>query len=640
MHRRAVRRARRIGLFALLWAFAASGQTPEESLAPVPAPAGQTAPAAAAVPVAVTPAPTPGDAPASTASLIEQAWLAPAPDLDTRVQRTQRTALELGAWSLDAAAQSLSVSDASGSAFERASAAVQLAPDLPAAHMRLAQALWLDRGEPIAAVRAVVDALAAIGRHLEASLWFAGSGMYLLGVALVAAGLLAVALAGTGALAHAAHDLGHLLPGATPAFGRWAALAAVLALPLAAGEGLLGLALGLLGVAVIYGGRAQRIAMWIAALGIGIGAWPVMRYAGAALAALPGDPVAQATLAVAHGIPTPVEIARLASGADRDPLAARGLAIHARRLGDLARADALYEELIAAGADDVSTQNNAADVQLALGNTDRAIELYAAAAERAESSVVLFNLAQAYGRAFRVEELNQTIAHAQRADGELVARLTALQNGSVTGFVADLPPAPELFWARALRSGAGADVAHEFRARFAPGRLGRDPRAFAAVAAALALIGGMWAGRIQPSRRCQRCRERICRRCSAYGTYGEVCDACYTLFFAPEKTDRALRAARVEELRARERRIGHLHTAVSLLVPGAAGQLAGRPLLGWLGALCFALAIFACLWRRGVVPDPGVAGAAAPLVFLGTAAVAAIFYAIAVAASLAARRQE
>jgi hypothetical protein len=279
-------------------------------------------------------------------------------------------------------------------------------------------------------------------------------------------------------------------------------------------------------------------------------------------------------------------------------------------------------------------------VQLALGNTDRAIELYGAAAERAESPVVLFNLAQAYGRAFRVEELNQTISHAQRADGELIARLTALQNGSATGFVADLPPAPELFWARALQSRAGADVAREFRVRFAPGRLGRDPRAFAVVAVALALVGGMLAGRIQPSRGCQRCRGRICRRCSAYGTYGEVCDGCYTLFFAPEKTDRALRAARVEELRERERWIGRVHTAVSLLVPGAAGQLAGRPLLGWLGALCFALAGFACLWRRGVVPDPGVAGAAAPVVFLGTAALAGILYAIAVAASLAARRQE
>jgi len=90
----------------------------------------------------------------------------------------------------------------------------------------------------------------------------------------------------------------------------------------------------------------------------------------------------------------------------------------------------------------------------------------------------------------------------------------------------------------------------------------------------------------------------------------------------------------------RERRIGQLHAVLSLLVPGAAGQLAERPVRGWLGAFCFALASAAFVWRRGVVPDPGVAGAAAPAVFLGTAVIAAILYAIAVATSLAARRQE
>src|SRR5262249_6095619 len=155
---------------------------------------------------------------------------------------------------------------------------------------------------------------------------------------------------------------------------------------------------------------------------------------------------------------------------------------------------------------------------------------------------------QAYGRAFRVEELNQTIAHAQRSDGELVARLTALQAGSADGFVADLPPARSLFWSRAADSAARADLAQEFRSPFAPGRLGRRARGLAAAAALLVLLGGMLGARIQPSHGCRRCRERICRRCSPYGTDGELCDGCYTLFFAPQKTDRALRNARVTQL--------------------------------------------------------------------------------------------
>jgi hypothetical protein len=253
---------------------------------------------------------------------------------------------------------------------------------------------------------------------------------------------------------------------------------------------------------------------------------------------------------------------------------------------------------------------------------------------------VLFNLAQAYGRAFRVEDLNQTIAHAQRAGGDQIARLTALQSGGAESFVADLPPPSELFWSRALRSRAGADLAQEFRDHFAPGRLGRDPITYAATAAALVLLGSVLGARVHPSRACRRCRERICRRCGPRGGSGDLCDGCTTLFFTPEKTDRSLRVERVNQLRAREARIARLHTWLSLLVPGAAGLVAERPLLCWLGATYFSLACAALVWRHGVVPDPLVAGAVAPLLFVGAAIFGAAGYAITVGAAIAARRQD
>ena len=640
-------RAGRIGLAALLLALAASAETAPAAIAVTPAEEALADPAAVAPEAAL--AEVPAEAPTeptsalpleSRSSLIEEAWLAPASGLDARVARTRRTSLELGAWSLDAAARALAAGDAAAaSPLERAAAAVDLAPDLPAARMRFARALWIDAGEPVAAVRAAFGALSAIGRHLEASLWFMGSGLFVLATALVAGGLLAAALTGIAALAHAAHDLGHLLPRATPRFACFAGVAALLALPLAFGEGVLGLVLALLGVGVIYGGRAQRVALLLAAAGIGIGAYPAIRYAGAALTALPADPVAQATWAVVQGIPTPVETQRLSALAATDALAARGLAIHARRTGDIARADELYQQLLAAGVEDVAAQNNAADVQLALGHTDRAIELYGLAARR-ESPVVLFNLAQAYGRAFRVEDLNQAIAHAQRVGGDQIARLTALQSGGAESFVADLPPPKDVFWSRALRSGAGADLAQEFRDHFAPGQLGRDDRVYAAAVAALVLLGGVLGSRVHPSRACWRCRERICPRCGPRGGSGDLCDGCTMLFFTPEKTDRVLRAERVNVLRAREERIARLQTWLALLVPGAAGLVAERPLLCWLGATYFSLACAALVWRDGVVPDPLVAGAVAQTVFIGAAVFAALAYAVAVVASIAARRQD
>lgn len=595
-------------------------------------------PAKEAAPAAV-PAPRP-PAPRAPASLLEVAWRTPASDLADRVQRTRRTALGLGAWNLDPAARALGVGRGRGLSLESASAAVELAPDLPAARMRLAQALWLQGDSPMAAVRAVLDALVAIGRHPEASVWFAGSLLYVLAVTLVGGGLLAIALAGLAALPHAAHDTGHALPGRAPHFARSAALAALLLVPVALGEGILGLALGLLAIAVAYGSRAQRVAMTLAIACVGLGAYPVAQLAGSALSALPADPVAGAAYGVGHGLATPVDLARLEAAADDDPLAARGLAIHARRVGQLGEADALYQRLLRESPDDLALLNNAANVRLDLGHMERALELYRRAVEIEESPVVLFNLAQAYGRAFQVEDLNRTLSHAQEVGGELVAELTTLQGTEAEGFVVDFPLAPERLWSRALRSGSGAPVAAGLRAPVAPGRLGASRRHLAASALAVVVLGAL-AGRWLPrSRWCSRCGSRMCPRCSASATGGELCEACHRLFFQPDKTDRARRVERVNELRARERRMGRVVFAVSLLLPGAAGLLARRPVRALFGALCFALAVTSLLWREGVTPDPLVAGAAAAWAFLGIATLALLGYAGVVASSLAARKEE
>jgi hypothetical protein len=91
-------------------------------------------------------------------------------------------------------------------------------------------------------------------------------------------------------------------------------------------------------------------------------------------------------------------------------------------------------------------------------------------------------------------------------------------------------------------------------------------------------------------------------------------------------------------LRERERRLDKTAWLASVLIPGAAGLLAGRPLRSLLGALLFAVAATSALWRGGVVPDPLVAGTAAPFAFLAVAVLATCAYATVAAVSLATRR--
>ena len=77
--------------------------------------------------------------------------------------------------------------------------------------------------------------------------------------------------------------------------------------------------------------------------------------------------------------------------------------------------------------------------------------------------------------------------------------------------------------------------------------------------------------------------------------------------------------------------------AARLIVPGAAGLLAGRPFRALVASIFFAVAAASLWFCNGVVPDPLVAGAAGPLWFLTVSAAAGLAYTVLTATSLAGR---
>jgi tetratricopeptide (TPR) repeat protein len=542
-------------------------------------------------------------------------------------------------WSYDSAARALLATGPRGEAIEQANAAVRLAPDLPAARMQLSQALWLYGESPVEALRVAFSALDSIPRHLEASLWFAGTGLLIAAIGLVAGGLLCIAAAGLFAAPHAAHDLGDAISGAMPSFARVAFLGSLLlALPLL-GEGLLGLALGLLAIGVVYGRPGQRVVLALAAAAVVAGVHPVARLAGSTLLAYANDPALEAVVSSTRGLAQPVDLARLAAAEAGDPLARRALAVQARRVGRLGEADARYQALLAAEPEDPTLANNAANVRLGLGHMEVALTLYDRSLDLSESPLVLFNLAQAYGRAFQVDNLARTLERAQAVDGVAVAELTQLQGATPEGFVVDLPVPDTLVWQRVFASDAGDALSAELRRPLAPGHLGADAISGLIAFAAVIAVGSAFGARLSPSRWCARCGGRMCPRCNPESRGNDACETCTRLFYQPETTDRALRLERITALRARERRRHRAATIVSIAVPATAGLFARRPLLSLLGALFFALGVGAVIWRNGAVPDPLVAGAAAPFGFLGAAALAAFGYALVVLAALSARRR-
>ena len=588
---------------------------------------------------ATAPQAAPGEpvvAPAASAWNLMEVWGEAAESLDAKVARVRRASLEAGAWSFDPAARAVLGGDLGGDALERARAAVALAPELPLAHMELARAEWLHADAPMAAIRAAEDAMRAIAIHPEASLWFAGSGFFVLAAGLCTGTLMLWLLVALRAAPHAAHDVGHLAPGNPPAFARFALVAALVLLPLAAGEGGFGVALVLLVLGIAYGGVGQRVVLVLSAATLWAALYPMARISGAALEAFPNDTVARAAYSLSQGMASAADVMRL-EAAQHDPLALRAMAIDARRRGNLGRADALYQQILATSPGDVAVLNNAGNVRLALGHMENALDLYGRALDETRSPVVLFNLSQAYGRGFRVDDLNHVLADAQRVDGELVAELTALQRVRNDGFLVDLPLDVSLLWSRALAPGSGEALAASLRKPFAPGRLGSTAEDGGCALGAAAALGLALAAIVRRSRNCSRCGSRMCVRCETDWASAQ-CQSCDLLFNHPERTDRALRFARLEALRKRDRRVGRAATVVSLCVPGAAGLLADQPLRAFVAVVGVGVAAACLVWRNGVVPDPLIAGAAAPTLFVGAAALSLLVAAASLISSLAARR--
>jgi tetratricopeptide (TPR) repeat protein len=332
--------------------------------------------------------------------------------------------------------------------------------------------------------------------------------------------------------------------------------------------------------------------------------------------------VAEAVFAVEHGRPSRTDIDRLARAAAGDRLAARALALHAKRSGDLRDADRRFAALIdESESPGPSLLNNAANVRLALGRTEEAIELYEAAAHRGHSVAVLFNLSLAYGSVVQLDQQNLALAEAQLIDPVALDALTDLHASSPRRLAADLPVEVGLIRARLEDPAAARQAASALRRQFAPGWLGTSP-AHSAVGVALAALLG-W-GVALALRKLTEGREG-----------GSLHAGVARLLRGSEATDPFLRMVRLAALRERQARIDKMKFALSVLVPGAAGVFSRQPILGLLGSMLFASALVSWWLRDGLVVDPVSVGAGASLLFSTVAVASGAAYAAVIAVAIA-----
>ncbi|HEU4427162.1 MAG TPA: tetratricopeptide repeat protein [Myxococcota bacterium] len=549
---------------------------------------------------------------------VDRAWRLPAQSLAERVARTQRTGLLLGLRELDGPARTLLLAGELGDASARAEHATVLAPSLPAAHAALAEARFAG-GDVRGAASAVHAALGTLGRHLEARAWAVATGYELLALAAMLWATVFLALGAAASLPTLLHGLASSRLKLRGPAGL-AALATVV-MGIALVEGPAGAALGLGALAVASGGWSKRAASFVsvaaalAALHLGLERAAVGRVA------LAADPVGVAAHRVEAGLPTPADVGVLLRSAGDDPVAARALALHAKRSGDRAAAAQYFARALAAQPD-AEAFNNAANVAFALGDNARAIALYEKSVQLEPSPIALFNLSQAYGRAIRLDEQDRTLARAQQIDAATVERLASRTGTGKDVFVTDAGFSAASVFARAEQSGLPKRWAAARRASVAPGWLGASLSAAAAVSAVI-LIAAVAAG------------GTLARIAGPRDFYADLART-----LRSGVGDSEQRVAQLTRLRKQRANTERLLTLLAFTVPGAAGFRYGRPLAAWVASCAFASGIALLAGASSAPADPLALGALPALVATATGALLAALYVLSTALAFALRAEE
>jgi tetratricopeptide (TPR) repeat protein len=546
-----------------------------------------------------------------------RAWSAP-DELKNRVLRLQRAGLAAGIGSLDAPGRALLLEPSLGEPLERAQLAAELAPGLPAAHAALAVAQW-ERWDVFGAWGAIRTAAEAALEHLEARLWLEVTAFDALFSACFGGALAFLVLAAAAAFPRFARDLRRLRDMPGPSAGALAA--AIVLAPLALGEGVAGLGLGLLALALANGSAWRRLWVFSAGVLLVVALFPLLERRAQSHAALVLDPVALAAWVTEQGTPGPMELVRVVRAAESDPLAARAVALRLARQGELAEAERRLLQLHDASPSADLLANTAA-VRLLQGDTEEAIALYERAVKGSDSAVIRFNLAQAYGRAIRLDAQDLALLEAQSLDPDVLSKLNHRYNGQDGALVAYLPVPVEPVLARLSDPEATAALARLFRRRLAPGAAG-ESRGDAVVALWGAAAFGLLLGAVL--RRLAGPEEDL---------YLGIARLLQT-----KSGDASERMAQLQELRRRQRRVERAAGAAAWLVPGAAGFVANRPFLAWLSVAVVACAGALYVHREGGVPDPLALGALPGALIGVVLAVLGVVYLVLLFTSLALREK-
>jgi tetratricopeptide (TPR) repeat protein len=494
-------------------------------------------------------------------------------------------------------------------AVARAELAVQLAPDLPAAHLWLARAHFARDWSGVKAVGgALMGAAKAAGRDPFTRRAMLGDLIGALLAGIFAAACLAVLVFFLRNARLSLHDFHHLFPsGASPAQTGLLALV-LLCLPMVLNLGLFAVVAVALAASWLYLTAAEKVIASIALAAFA--ALPYGAMGASRLTELSGTLAAEVQ-EIEHGADAADATGRLAAqvaaGEKLPPLALVAVGRSLKRRGDLDGAQKVLARAIELDPRVPESHLNLGNVLLLKGDPDGAKTAYLAAVDRSTSNVAVlaaahFDLSKVFYRQAALDKGQEARRKAVTEDPGLADRVAAEDDLHANAYLVDAVLTAEQIESINAASTRPEAVAEQVRARLGGAvPAGGWPWVPAGFLAVLWLVS-LFSARIVPASACVKCGRPVCRRCDGVG--GGLCGQCVNVFVKKGVVDARDRLRKEVQVRQHAKRTLLLTRALAIIGGGIGHLAAGGAVRGFLFLAGMLACLFALWFAPGVLPAP------------------------------------
>jgi tetratricopeptide (TPR) repeat protein len=507
--------------------------------------------------------------------------------------------------------------DASG-AVDLASAAVELAPSLPYAHLGLASAYYfadgLDVGRYLGELGSALSCMVNDPRYVRPAL--ADLGASLLVTFFATTCVVAVMLFARRAR-YFLHDFHHLLPKAAARWQSVAAAALLLSVPVVMRLGAVPLIFMLLVTVALYLSFTERavVAVLITLLGLlPYGASFVAKRA--VFAGTQADDVLEVERG-GHG--AEAAVARVAQRAAEDRAVYAELFVLGRyelQRGKLEPALTHLKAAIVSRAGDARAMVNLGNAMAAKGDLEGATVVYESAAKAdPQLAAAFYNLGRvlevraaalpAATAPLELDRARSALAQARQLDPKLEARKDPgndlqvnrllVAPGLPSGELASMADVGSLY--EKVQAQVGAQLFSDLELPLA---------ALVPLLMGLALLGlGELRLKVGASKVCNKCGRPVCRRCDPeLGRGSEMCHQCVNVFARKDVVPPPVKVRKQVEVARHQSRMDKVAIGFGLVCSGAGHLFAGLTIRGTVYAFWFLFVVVMVFLRNGVVRTP------------------------------------